>query len=276
MALIPPFFLDCVVGIGTRGESGVSQYAATRFLLGQFLSTDVEAKQNRYALFLVTNRHVLDGKQSIVLRFNALEGAPAKEFDVELSKSDGTAHWHPHPDPEVDVAVVGVNPDFMKAEGLHFHFFASDKVALTKAEARAKGVSEGDGVFVLGFPMGDVGPDRNYVIVRQGVIARVRDYLDDRSKVILIDATVFPGNSGGPVVSRPEALSIEGTQAVSSSYLVGIVSAYVPYQDVAFSLQTKRPRVIFEENTGLAQVVPYDLIAETVALAVNSAAKPSP
>ena len=35
----------------------------------------------------------------------------------------------------------------------------------------------------------------------------------------------------------------------------------------AVSDQTKRPRIIFEENSGLATVVPVDFIVETVELA---------
>jgi len=62
-------------------------------------------------------------------------------------------------------------------------------------------------------------------------------------------------------------MAISGTKAYSKASLIGMVSGYVPYQDVAYSLQTKRPRVIFEENTGLAVVVPVDRIAEVVELA---------
>ena len=78
----------------------------------------------------------------------------------------------------------------------------------------------------------------------------------------MIDATVFPGNSDGPVLTRPEAVAITGTKTYRTSSLLGMVSGYVPYQDVAVSNQTKRPRVIFEENTGLALVVPADLVIE--------------
>jgi hypothetical protein len=101
--------------------------------------------------------------------------------------------------------------------------------------------------------------------VRSGTLARVRDLLARTSKIFLVDAFVFPGNSGGPVILKPEAIAIEGTKAQIAPYLIGIVQAYVPYQDVAVSLQTGRPRVIFEENAGLAAVHPVDFIEETIA-----------
>ena len=129
--------------------------------------------------------------------------------------------------------------------------------------------SEGDGIFVLGFPLGLAGKKRNYTIVRQGCIARIRDWLGGNSRTILIDATVFPGNSGGPVVTKPEIASIKGTKFNNSSRLIGMISRYLPYEDVAISAQTRKPRIIFQENSGLATVVPVDVIQETVDLAVK-------
>jgi hypothetical protein len=89
--------------------------------------------------------------------------------------------------------------------------------------------------------------------------------LAGRGRSFLIDASVFPGNSGGPVVLQPYANSILGTSPRHRAAVVGLVSSYVPYRDVAISVQTKRPRVIFEENSGLAEVVPIDAVDEAVA-----------
>jgi len=109
-----------------------------------------------------------------------------------------------------------------------------------------------------------IGEKRNFVIVKQGVIARIRDTLAGHTKEFLVDASIFPGNSGGPVVSRPEMIAIQGTKANGNASLLGVVSSYVPYQDVAISMQTKRPRIIFEENSGLASIVPVDYLLEII------------
>ena len=45
--------------------------------------------------------------------------------------------------------------------------------------------------------------------------------------------------------------------------MIGLVSSYVPYRDVAISNQTNRPRIIFEENTGLTNIIPVDDIEKT-------------
>lgn len=45
---------------------------------------------------------------------------------------------------------------------------------------------------------------------------------------------------------------------------IGIVGEYVPYQEVAISNQTGRPRVVFEENTGLSKVWSVPFIKEII------------
>src|SRR5207247_3057746 len=73
-----------------------------------------------------------------------------------------------------------------------------------------------------------------------------------------------PGNSGGPVIIKPEMSAVGETKPIDSASLIGVVAGYVPYADVAISRQTERPRIIFEENSGLAIVYPVDLIQEAI------------
>jgi hypothetical protein len=88
--------------------------------------------------------------------------------------------------------------------------------------------------------------------------------LISKSDSFLIDSFVFPGNSGGPVVLKPEIISIAGTPSQSKSYLIGMVIGYQSYVDVAVSQQTQHQRITFEENSGLATVVPTDYIADAI------------
>src|SRR5690606_32144740 len=102
------------------------------------------------------------------------------------------------------------------------------------------------------------------VILRSGAIARIRDLFEGRSTDFIVDALVFPGNSGGPVVLRPEMVSIQGTKSNMNAGLIGVIKSYIPYQDIAVSQQTNRPRIIFEDNSGLSLVEPVDYIFETI------------
>ena len=59
MALIPPFFLDCVVAVGFPDEDGGKKWSASGFLYGKLVE-EGSAKEKTYEIFLVTNRHVFE------------------------------------------------------------------------------------------------------------------------------------------------------------------------------------------------------------------------
>lgn len=274
MALIPPFFLDAVVAVGFEGNDGKPVYQATGFIYAHFLRQVAEEKT--YNLFLATNRHVFHGKTKGFLRFNPESGETARQYEIALVDASGKPLWLAHQDPAIDVALLGVNGNLLRDHGIRFAFFASDGHVLTRSRALETGVTEGDGVFVLGFPFGLVGGGRNFVVVRHGIIARIRDCLESGQKDFLIDCPIFPGNSGGPVVNRPAAIAIQDTKQLTSANLVGIVAGYLPFRDVAISQQTGNPRIIFEENSGLASVVPVDYIQEVISNAVAQKIEPPP
>ena len=273
MALIPPGYLNTVVALGGPSEDGTMKYTATGFLYGHPTGATNEDGQPTYRLFLVTNRHVLQkasmNSTELHARFNRPVGADSNIYTIPLKETDGSASWIVHPRPDADVAVITINHKRLQDDGIEFVFFAGDQGAFTLDQAREIEVSEGDGVFVLGFPLGEAGKERNYAVVRQGIVARVQDWLKGNSQTFLIDASIFPGNSGGPVLLKPELTFIRGTKRNDRCGLIGMVSSYLTYQEVAISQQTERPRMIFEENSGLGVVVPHNVIQETIQAAVD-------
>ena len=142
-------------------------------------------------------------------------------------------------------------------------WFLSNQHVYFREELEKVGFMEGDEVYTLGFPLGLAGDGRNYVIVRQGIVARIRDWYDGQSNTILVDAFVYPGNSGGPVIAKPTMFSYTETRPYPK--LIGMVSGYVPYQDFARSDQTGKVVSVSTENSGLAEVVPIDKVNETIA-----------
>lgn len=62
--------------------------------------------------------------------------------------------------------------------------------------------------------------------------------------------------------------SIEGTTPVNRAYLLGVVKGYIPYEEIAYSLQTDppQPRIKFVENSGLASVVPLDYVRDVASV----------
>jgi hypothetical protein len=262
LALIPPFFLDCVVAIGVLVPTTGVNWIASGFLYGHLAERHPE-KGNRYSIYLVTSRHVTEGKETIQLRFNPEGDVPSREFNVVL-REKGRLIWYAPYDVSVDVVVIPVNVRALEAAQIKFAYFHSDAHVADREIIRELEMTEGDGVFTLGFPLGLVGGARNFVIARQGIIARIRDVLSGSGHEFLIDSSIFPGNSGGPVVLRTDISSIQGTKPQRRSYLIGVVKGYVPYRDVIYSEHPKRPRVAFEENSGLASIVLMDYVKEAI------------
>ncbi len=257
MALLPPEWLDCVValGVASSDEGEEPRWVATGFFYLLVEGRDGGRVQGK--AYLVTARHVLREHASLLLRVNPSAAEPAKQFELHLregGRADGAPRWVHPDDDELDVAVIPIDLAQLRERGMRAAAFHSDTDAVDRAAMVELEVSEGDDVFILGFPMGDVGGDRNYAIVRGGTIARVRDAMAGVSDHLVLDCFVFPGNSGGPVVLR----AADGRPAK----LLGLVQSYVPYRDVATSTQTGRARVVFEENTGLALAHPIDVVKE--------------
>lgn len=266
MALLPPTFLDAVVAIGVGDDPTTRAWVGTGFLYGLF-EKQVDKDTRSYHIFLVSNRHVLEGHKKVWLKFNSSADSTSQDYEVRLIAKNGRKFWVPHS--KEDVGALFINAKALTAEGRLFSYFQSDQHISHKKDLKSRGITEGDGVYVLGFPMGMVDSSRQYVIVRSGGIARIRDLIDGSRSDYLVDAFVFPGNSGGPVVLQPEMVSIKGTSPIRRADLIGIVTGYVSYRDSAVSRQTGQTRIVFEENSGLTSVLPVDVIDQTAKLAMK-------
>lgn len=267
MALLPPFFLDTVVALGVGSDPSNRRWIGTGFIFGHLVEPVSNEKDKQYRLWLITNKHVLSCLKEVFIKFNSATEPNSADYRVELVAKNGKTRWIGHEDEKTDVAAIFLNAGFLRAENRHFSFIRSDQHVLTRDKMATDRVTEGDRVFVLGFPMGLVATERQYVICRSGSFARVRDYLENSTKDYLVDVPVFPGNSGGPVIICPSALAIQGTNMINKADFIGVVKSYVPYQDAAISQQTGRPRIVFEENSGLTSVEGAQAVLETVALA---------
>jgi len=267
MALLPPFFLHTVAAIGVGDDPTTRVWVGTGFLFGKLIKPPREEDEKSWQIWLITNKHVLAGWKHIYVKFNSAVDPRSTDYRVTLVARNGKPRWVGHPKGSTDVAAISVPVSVLREEKRLFEYFKSEQHIATREMLRENEITEGDRVFVLGFPMGLVDPARQYVICRGGVLARIRDFLEEKTTDFLVDATVFPGNSGGPVILCPSALAIRGTKTIDKADLIGVVKSYVPYSDLAVSSQTRKPRIMFEENSGLAAVEPVDAILETVALA---------
>ena len=264
MSLLPRGYLDTTVAIeAVHGDGEAMRYrtVGTGFFIGLDYGDRSAAGAENYRLFLVTNRHVLAGRDDLLIRVNTREGA-ARRVRLAL-KGGGSRSWEVHPDERVDVAVVLINARVLLEAGMELGYFRPADMAFVST-MKERDIGPGEELFVLGFPMGMSGLERNYVIARAGMIARFDDEILTASRTFLIDAAVFPGSSGGPVIVKPRSDSLAGGRPIDQAYLVGMVRSYLPYEEIAYSLQTDppTPRMVFTENSGLADVIPMDCVKE--------------
>lgn len=263
MAIIPEQFMDAVVAIGVDqfDAAGKRIWIGSGFIVGR-----KELQNSNFSTYyIVTNKHVIGNLRRIYVRFNSLIGDFIKDYNIILYNNMDQPLFSAHPNAETDIVAIQFTPQtLINSRSIWGAFDLSDH-ALTLKQMQSTGVEEGSFVYALGFPMNLVHEIKS-PICRLGCISRIRDafLLPQNNPIFLVDAQTFPGNSGGPIISRPEQMSIMGTPSNNFSNLIGILSAYLPYKDVLISQQTGEVRMIQTENSGLTVVHPVDRIKEVV------------
>lgn len=186
---------------------------------------------------LVTCRHIAECR-NIAITSNTQQ--PHQLIIKEISQlSKANLHFVFHPDSNVDIAVIP------------FPFKAGEedilRIPLTLFED-FKNISEGDDVFFLGFPLGITTQKRITPLVRSGIVS-----LKKEDHTFLIDANVFPGNSGSPVFLRPSIVDWKTLSIgkIKPPKLIGIVSSSLLWGK-------------YKESASLAQVCSTKLIMEVL------------
>ena len=262
MAIIPSSFLDAVVAIGIA-EADKKRWIGTGFIVGRKEKDDPTLSTH----YLVTNKHVVERQQQVYVRFNSIGGEFVKDYIIDLFDNAGKPLFSAHPKEEADVIAIQLYPQTLINDQSIWGSFDLDDHALTLEQMQQTGVDEGGLIYALGFPMNLVDTIKT-PICRLGCISRIKDafILKENCPVFLVDAQTFPGNSGGPIINRPEHMSITGTPGNDKANLIGILSAYITYRDTLCSRQTGMDKMITEENSGLTIVHPVDRIKEVVEL----------
>ena len=203
--------------------------------------------------FIATANHVVSPDGAVHFRIPQKSGKDARH-QPHLDNATG---WIRDTNNDVAVAALGIqeNTDDIKAIPIDSMLADYDEVSI------------GDEVFILGYPSSVVqSQDPTVHYLRNGVVASKHS-----SPRIIIDAFLFPGNSGGPVYwKQTSGIKFNGIITGPEipgrlSKLVGIVSETLQYREEAKSPQTGRTRVIFEENSGLAVVISSTVIKQLMA-----------
>ena len=232
--------LETVVSIEVLQEGGKGKPIGTGFLINHPAGRTV----------LVTAKHVILKPNSksfidnLAYRLN-IKGKQSHLFPVDFAPHLGSK-WFCSEKHDVAVKFIAFYKDITELKAIPYNFL------LPKDR-----IQPGAGILVAGFPLGQRSEKHASPIVRRGIVALV-----EKSRM-LVDAFTFPGNSGSPVFYVP-TLKFSGTFIkplfINRERLVGLVSSQISYVEMAISAKTGRPRVTFEDNAGLTQIVPCDAI----------------
>lgn len=119
-------------------------------------------------------------------------------------------------------------------------------------------IATGDDIYVFGYPKSIGIPqnlqlDYNLPLVRKGIVAQE----DNSPRNVVLDCLVFPGNSGGPVIK------ITHSQSKSAVLVIGIVTQYVPIQELWANALLKYTHYQVH-NSGYSIAEPIDNVLELV------------
>ncbi len=277
MALLYEPYINSTVSISTKTVEGKKVILGTGFIYADFVRVlDASQNQNIYTYLLVTCKHVIEGSDKIFITI----GHGNEEIELDIVKYKEGIYsktfnvWHEHPSNEdYDLAVIPINFPHIKSKIPNADYFRSDTQIASTELIKDLGVSEGDSVFILGYPNVFKDANNNDVakfIARSGIIANLEPLLKAESNEFIIDSLIFPGNSGGPVILKFEKQSIQGTKPQVKSCLIGMVTNYYSHREKAFSQISNEEKILFEDNSGLVSIYPLDPIAETSKFIFNS------
>lgn len=249
-------WLDAVVSLEQLKQQLQSDGTAI-FLLSPTGTGFIVETQGKH-LVLVTAKHVVT--ELITTETGSPELKARKGLRYRLNQKEGPAYLID----DQELQTKGLGPWFFATNNdVAIRFLQWKETAkfavITQADfIQRADLQVGANLLVLGFPLGLRSPEHPNPIARKGMVAQ-----SDRDALIA-DAFIFPGNSGGPVIYTPP-IKVGGAMTspfINDERLAGLAISYQPYRETAESTQTRKSRIIFEENSGLANIEPADKILE--------------
>lgn len=263
MSIIPNFYLNSVVSIGIL-PNPANVNNITWIGTGFFVGRSIEGQEGQVVPFLVSNKHVFKGNNAVVIRMKKKDSEELEVLNVTLKNADGSLNYTVHEMADVDIAVLQLSAQVINDHNLNFCCFDIDNLSMTSEELRKNGADVGTIIYMLGYPLGLVNVSSNLPVCRMGCISRMSETQLKEQHNILVDIQNFPGNSGSPIIIRPETTHLEGTPVLGKSVLAGIVHEYFPYRETLINSQTKEIVEIRSENSGLANVHPVEYIRDII------------
>lgn len=179
---------------------------------------------------------------------------------LKIRDGDGHELWTHHPSRDVAAITIKAPPAFAKAAIPQSYLAADDSFDRYQ-------VNTGDEMMALGFPRGLSANSAGFPILRSGRVASYPLAPANVFPTFLLDFSVFPGNSGGPVFVKrgpaPPADGVSkaaGTSAEPGGFIAGMLTQQVELNN---------------ERLEIGIVTQAKYIRETIAMLQDPKAAPS-
>jgi len=243
---------------------------------GTTFAFSLEHEDNNYP-FLITNKHVIDGAQDGVLTFTKSDknGNPIIGSAHQLRFQNGfESLWYGHQDSDIDVAVTPLAPlaqEMNQRSGVTPFIPPLPSSLIPEGDALSD-LDALEEVTFIGYPNGIWDSSNFLPVARKGTTATPITIDFQGKKQFLIDASVFPGSSGSPVLILNVGMHTSKfgkTRIASRILFLGIVAAVFFKQEVneiqrVSQPAAARPVAISKQMIDLGIVFKASSIVETI------------
>lgn len=202
-----------------------SQGSGTGFLYAHKIS------ESQHAIFVVTNKHVVNGMRSGSLTFHQMKDEkPDLGSGFRLDIQDWSQAWFGHPKPDVDIAIVPFLPleAHIKQQNAVDLFYRCVDSSMLPSPEQMEQLDAIETVTFIGYPNGIWDKTNLIPVARRGTTATPLSVDFEGTPRFVIDASVFGGSSGSPVFIFNQGMYTDkrGNTSISSRLLfVGVVAA---------------------------------------------------
>lgn len=229
--------------------------------------------------WLVTNRHVVfpriddpitgqkkeTAPDSFTFNFKEIVGDEIKWIPVTLTQNELLKRTLLHSDNSVDVVAIKVDDlaTSLMVSNAHTNMISTGKVTdRDLPSASPLTIEATSDVVICSYPHGFYDSVNKYPIVKSGIIASSWGKPFNGTRTFLVDANLFPGSSGGLVLSKPTDIARINGKVMHSDYkhyvFLGVYSGQYNYVVKNTDGSTK------VESYGLGIVWYSDLVHEIV------------
>lgn len=221
--------------------------------------------KEREFFFLVTTAHLIGGDcEGVIVIFPPREGAEPVLYAVTAETGTGPETWSM--DRRRDIAALMLEPARIPADRTRARWFDAKEDMLSVRELRKRGIEPG----AAGLRVGFVGLPRDShwecPVVRPVIVTEIPRHWWSLMP-LLLEGTAFPGDSGSPVILKPERDPGLPPDSAAETRLIGLTEA-IGWPQIRPS-DTDAAPLSFTEGPTPVRLVPVDALRDLLQDAVN-------